>query len=138
MSGRSAREMRQAILGLMRETGYRPATFRDLVRSLNVPKERRNELKRVVRELVSDEEVVRVNGKRYAAPAAARVVTGRLQRNPRGFGFVTPDAGGRDIFVAARGVGDLMDGDRVALRVVHEEADGRARGEILRVLERSR
>ena len=137
MGGKAAGEMREAILGLMRGPGYGPATLRDLIRQLRVPRERRNEFKRVLREMLSEEEVARVDRKRYAAATGVETVTGRLQRNPRGFGFVTPDRGGRDIFVPARGIGDLMDGDRVALRVVREGAEGRTRGEVLRVLERS-
>jgi ribonuclease R len=66
------------------------------------------------------------------------VVSGLLQVNPRGFGFVVPDGGGRDLFVPPRGIGDRRDGDRVEARVVRELADGRLQGEIQRVLERSR
>jgi ribonuclease R len=65
-------------------------------------------------------------------------VSGRLQRHPRGFGFLTPDAGGRDIFIAARNLGDLMEGDRVAVKVVRDDGHGRSEGEVVRVLERSR
>lgn len=72
------------------------------------------------------------------AGAPAGTVSGTVQRHPRGFGFVTPDAGGPDIFIPPRAVGDLLNGDRVAVRVQKRDRSGRSQGEIVRVLERSR
>ncbi|MGH9750071.1 MAG: ribonuclease R, partial [Candidatus Polarisedimenticolia bacterium] len=65
-------------------------------------------------------------------------VTGKLQRHPRGFGFVEPDTGGPDVFIPPHALGDLMDGDRVEIRIVREDRDGRVRGEIVRRVSRSR
>src|SRR5213593_4353233 len=36
-----------------------------------------------------------------------------------------------------RGLGELLDGDRVSVRVVRDDGRGRAEGEIVRLLERS-
>ncbi len=175
MSDRAQGDMRQAILGIMRAQGYRPAAFPDLMRLMRVGKARRKEFKRLLSEMVRREEVVRLPRNRYAAvgersagapagrgaghapagraapghapashprgpagPGGGPTVSGRLQRHPRGFGFLTPDAGGRDIFIPARSLGDLMEGDRVAVRVVRDDGRGRAEGEVVRVLERSR
>ena len=161
MSGRSAQDMKQAVLEFMEARGYRPATARALIRLLGIPRERRNEFKRILRDLLNEDAIVKVDHDRYARPrrgpagragsgagaprvpppGAARVrgaVNGRLQRHPRGFGFVTPDAGGADIFIPGRGLGDLLDGDRVSVRVVRDDGRGRAEGEVVRLLERSK
>ncbi len=70
-----------------------------------------------------------------------RLVTGRLQVNPRGFGFVTPErpvsglAG--DLYIAGHGLGPALHGDRVVARVERQREAGRAEGSIVRVVERA-
>ena len=70
-----------------------------------------------------------------------RLVTGRLQVNPRGFGFVTPErpvsglAG--DLYIAGHGLGPALHGDRVVARVERQRDAGRAEGSIVRVVERA-
>jgi len=73
-----------------------------------------------------------------SGPVVGRAVTGLLQVNPKGFGFVVADQGGRDLFIPPFGIGDRQDGDRVEAIVVRESSDGRLQGEIRRVVERTR
>ena len=137
---------RRAILDLLHRDDYHPATIRGLLRLLGIDRSGRNAFKRALRDLVDEEAVVRIGGIRYAAPGgpdgsgerSGAEVTGVLQLNRRGFGFVTPDGGGRDIFIPPHVVRDLMPGDRVAVRVGRPQADGRVRGSTVRLLERSK
>ena len=179
-----ARALRQAILAFMRRPDYRPASADELQRLLRIERSRRHPFSRALRELVSDDEVVRVDRHRYAvagwrpparvgrdgggrdggragragrgfadsaaaataAPAVATpgpmrsgsIVIGNIQVHPKGFAFVTPDGGGVDLFIPPPAVGDRRDGDRVEAVVVRMQRDGRAQGEIRRVVERTR
>lgn len=78
---------------------------------------------------------VRVRGKRCRAADGMPLTVGRLTVNPRGFGFVIPERGGRDVYVAGVDLGSALHGDRVAVRAV--QAGDRAEGRIVEVVERA-
>ncbi|MDA1093951.1 MAG: ribonuclease R, partial [Acidobacteria bacterium] len=127
-----------AVLARMRDVGH-PATMRELIRMLEVLPADRSGFRRRVRRLVEMGDVIRIRGNRYGVAARMNLVSGRLQVNPRGFGFVTPEHEGahrvEDIYVAGVNLHEAMHGDRVAVRV--EPQGGRVEGRIVRVLERA-
>jgi ribonuclease R len=67
--------------------------------------------------------------------ANERLVEGRLQVNPSGFGFVVPESGD-DIYIAAANLTEAMHGDRVAVRIERETPKG-LEGRIVRIVERA-
>ena len=106
---------------------------------LAIDKEDRARFRRRIAQLVDAGELIRIRGNRYGLADRMRLVVGRLQVNPRGFGFVTPEHAAEgvagDIFVAGVNLHQAMHGDRVAIRL--ERAAGRSEGRIVRVLERA-
>ena len=64
-----------------------------------------------------------------------RLVEGRLQVNPSGFGFVVPESG-EDVYIAAANLTEAMHGDRVAVRIERETPKG-LEGRIVRIVERA-
>ncbi|GMQ83310.1 MAG: ribonuclease R [Gammaproteobacteria bacterium] len=65
------------------------------------------------------------------------MVRGRIIGHPDGFGFLVPDEGGEDLFLAPRQMRQVMNGDRVVARVVGVDRRGRREGAIVEVLERN-
>lgn len=53
-----------------------------------------------------------------------------------GYGFVTPEDGGEDIFIPAHCVNGALDGDRVSVRYTREEK-GKTSGEVTEIIERT-
>ena len=123
------------LVGRIRDRVHHPATIRELMRVLKIPRTDRYGFRRQIARLVDAGELVRVRGNRYGLADRMHLTVGRLAVNPRGFGFVTPDHGGDDVYVAGGNLASAMHGDRVTVRV--ERAGDRAEGRIVEVLERA-
>jgi ribonuclease R len=73
----------------------------------------------------------------FCLTAKLDLVTGKVSGHRDGFGFVIRDDGiPDDVFLSAREMRALFDGDRVAIRIVGDDHRGRAQGELVDVLER--
>ena len=65
------------------------------------------------------------------------LVTGTVQGHPDGFGFLVPDDGGADLFLAPEEMHKLLHGDRATARRIGTDRRGRPEGEIVDVLARA-
>jgi len=116
-----------------------PASGRELIQLLKIPREARVTFRRVLRQLVADGALVQVRGHQYALPGKTDLVVGALTMNPGGYGFVVPDdarEGEGDVYIAAPHLSDAMHGDRVTARVEGRRDERRREGKIIRVIER--
>lgn len=74
--------------------------------------------------------------KEYCLTARIDLVAGRVSGHRDGYGFVVPDEGGEDIYLSAREMRALFDGDRVAVKIVGRDRRGKPEGELVEILER--
>jgi ribonuclease R len=128
-------EARRALLDHVSAQDYEPLTQRQLLHRMNVPPERRATVRRLIRELVREGELVKVRGGRLAV-RLTDTVTGILHRHHRGFGFVVPEESGPDVFIAPPNLGSNLSGDRVVARITCHGRANRLEGVILRTLRR--
>ncbi|HEX4347598.1 MAG TPA: ribonuclease R [Vicinamibacterales bacterium] len=127
------------ILSLVRERVRHPATARELLQLLQVPRDDHAPFKRHLASLVESGDLVSVRGHRFGVPQKMDLHVGRLQTHPSGFGFVVPDPPleeGGDIYIGAEHLGDAVHGDRVVARIERVKDDGRMEGRIVEVLTR--
>ena len=82
--------------------------------------------------------LVRSLKSRYVLSPKTGVVRGRFVTSRRGFGFVTPQAGGEDIFIPARFAEGVLQGDEVEVLVKESGRFGKPEGKVVRILERER
>jgi len=65
------------------------------------------------------------------------LIAGRIQGHRDGYGFLIPDEGGADLFIAPREMQKAMHGDRVLVRRTGFDARNRPEGVIIEVTERA-
>ncbi|EPR40232.1 ribonuclease R [Desulfovibrio sp. X2] len=125
------------VLGLMRRTG-KPMTPRDLLKAFRLPKQEKHRIFTVMDELVSQGKVIATHGNAYGLVEQMNLLTGRLQVQRTGVGFVIPEDPRRkvDIFVAPGDFGGAWHGDRVVVAVTRERHGRNPAGRIVRVIER--
>jgi ribonuclease R len=139
-----------AILRHIARQPKQTASHKQLLRELGARGEVRRELTNRLYALVSQGELLHVEGERYAIPQAAKgrnLLVGRLTMHRDGFGFVIPEATSLDPSLKARLSGDVfippyttgssMHGDRVLVEVSAVRPDGRAEGRIIRSVSRA-
>src|SRR6185369_11006802 len=62
----------------------------------------KSELQHMLEDMADDGELTRLKGNSYILPGASKGVSGRLSAHRDGYGFVTPEGGGEDIFIPSR------------------------------------
>jgi ribonuclease R len=72
----------------------------------------------------------------YCLTQKLELTAGRVSGHRDGFGFVIPDDGSDDIYLSAREMRSVFDGDRVAVKVVGIDRRGKPEGDVVEVLER--
>ena len=129
----------EQLLRMMRDKVDHPATPRELLQRLKIPRDHRATFKRLLQDLVASGALIQTRGNRYGLPDRMNLVVGKVVTNPRGFGFVVPDRpledSSGDLYIAGSNLNQAMHGDRVVARVERIGTRG-AEGRILRILER--
>ena len=130
---------RDQILTRIRERVHHPATSRELMQALRVPRQERPTFRRLLRSLVADGELLQIRGNRFGLADRMDVVVGRLQMHHAGFGFVVADTDSEadDVYIAPTNIKEALHGDRVIARVERVRGRERAEGRIIRILERA-
>jgi ribonuclease R len=126
---------KKLIAEFLKEKVTRPLSFREIVYSLNLSPSERRSLKRILREMLRNGDIVKTRKNLYGPASEMSLVTGYLELHKEGYGFVISEKPGeKDIFIPARATLGAMDNDRVVARI---ENPAKRDGRIIRILERS-
>lgn len=119
---------------LVHDELYVPMKIKELAIFLNVAKEDRGELEKVLDSLLSEGKLTVTKKGKYMRPEASSLV-GEFQSHPNGFGFVSIE-GQEDVFIPAKYTAGALHLDKVQLVITSEKYQGKRReGRIVKVLE---
>lgn len=90
---------------------------------------------RRLRAMVRDGQVHRNRKGGYVAVNDDDLIRGKIIAHPEGFGFLSPEDGGADMFLHARQMRPVLHGDKVVANVTGVDRRGRKEAAIIRVVE---
>ena len=128
---------KERILAYIKSEEYLPMKRRDLRVMMDVPAEDRPAFEELLQQLIDEGHVFETRKGKLASPKDLQMATGSFIGHARGFGFVTPDEGGDDVFIPASETMGAMQKDKVLYKVLHKAEKGKkADGVIVKILER--
>jgi ribonuclease R len=150
------------LLNSIRDKVDHPATARELLQVLRIPREERATFRRLLKGLVAGGSLIQIRGGRFGLPDRMNLIAGHMQMHPSGYGFVIPEVrpsawGSQrspraqvsgvqgaprvsedgDIFIAPPNINEAMHGDRVLARIERYKDGNRVEGKIVRILKRN-
>ena len=127
---------REEILAAMEKAGQ-PLKLEALAPGFGIHTEQhRRALEARMRAMVRDGQLLRNRADEYCLTGHLDVVTGTVLAHRDGFGFLRPDDGSPDLYLAAREMQLLWDGDRVAAR--SSETSRGYEGHVVEILARGK
>ena len=104
---------------------------------LSVGADAREAFARRLDAMLRDGELLMKSGARLAPGVERASETGRVSRHRDGFGFITPESGGDDLYVPAHSLAEVMHGDTVAFVRQGVDQRGRQEARVVKVRERA-
>jgi ribonuclease R len=131
-----------AILQHISKLPHARATFKQLVRELGARGASRDDVDSALDRLTERGDLVEVRSGHFVAARFSReYAIGRLNMHRDGYGFLIPDRpveGLRgDVYIPRDSAQTAMHGDRVVVHISRIDSDGRADGEIVKILRRA-
>ncbi len=125
---------REFILELIRQRKT-PLSYDALLEELKLEGEEHAEaLRRRLRAMERDGQLVFTRAKTYALPDRLNLVKGYVSGHKDGFGFLRPEGGGQDLFMGPREMASLMHGDYVLVQPSGVDSRGRQEARLVRLL----
>lgn len=127
---------REYILSYLEDIG-KPLGFKKLAKALNLTDDDQIEaIRRRLIAMVRDGQLIRDRRGAFCLLDKMSLIKGRVIAHPDGFGFVHPETGDDDYYLAPRQMNMLLHGDEVLIHEIGIDRRGRKEGAVVEVLER--
>ena len=127
-------EKKKLLLEWFKSDSYKPMRKKEIAAVLQVPKEERDELERVLEALLRSGDVVLDTKGRYHLEQN-EIVIGTFSGTGRGFGFVTIEGQDEDIYIPEGDTLGALNKDVVKVIILAEQTGRRREGKIAAILE---
>lgn len=122
------------ILGLFAKKNARALSRKEIAASL--PETGEERLDGLLEGMLASGALVQTGNNRFTVPALAGLKAGIFRSSGRGYGFVSPDGGGPDVFIPPKGTQGAWHNDRVLYRELGDKSGKGPEGEVERIASR--
>ncbi|MAZ78005.1 MAG: ribonuclease R [Legionellaceae bacterium] len=126
---------RELILEHIQEVG-KPRTYRQLSEAFELDSQQKDALRYRLKAMLRDGQLVEVRRGAFALLVEEDLIAGHIQANRDGHGFLVTHDGSDDLFLPARQMRTVFDGDEVLARVTFVDRRGRREGAIAKIIKR--
>ena len=124
-------------MGLL-EAADAPIAFGDIAAQLDLSSERDlDALRKRLHAMQRDGQIISGRRGAYGVPKRMDLLRCRIMGHRDGYGFARPLEGGDDLFLSAREMYQVFDGDEVLVSMARVDRRGRAEGQVVEVLTRA-
>ncbi len=111
---------------------------KEISHALGISKSTYHLFREALDDLVRSGKVAKLKGGRYASVSSLQKIQGVLQMTRKGFGFVTDDRTGEDIFIGAQHLNTALDQDVVEVQLFAVSRGRNKEGRITRIISRGK
>ncbi len=136
-SGKDMDQIKEAIERLLRKKPGKGFTRKEISHALNIHKDTFHLFRETLQSMVKKGQIIRLKGRRYASPSVLHRTQGPIQLTRKGFGFVTDERTGEEIFIPAQHLNTAFDGDLVQVQIFAHSRGKSKEGQVLSIVERA-
>jgi len=133
LENETLQERKKVVYDFICDEYYVPMKIKEISIILQIPKDKRWELRQILDELLAEGKLD-VSGKGKYTKAEGAYITGKFIGNSRGFGFVEMEGEEEDIFIPESGINGALQGDTVQAVISIQKPGRRKEGTIIKIL----
>lgn len=131
--------IQEKILRYIEDTRNKIGTVEELARELGIDHSQIRDFNDIISKMEKDGRLITTKKGKLATPKRLGLILGKLQTNPKGFGFLIPEdeeeKSKGDIFISPDYLNGAMNGDKVAVWLLMESTGERRSGEVASIFE---
>ena len=130
--------LNESILHYMRSRGAKSHKMKEISHALHIHKNNYHLFQDALLALEKEGKIIKLKNKKYALPTSSQKIKGSIQMTRKGFGFVTDERTGDEIFIPAQHLNTAFDGDIVEVQLFAISRGKSKEGQVKKVTERAR
>ncbi|PIP13858.1 MAG: ribonuclease R [bacterium (Candidatus Stahlbacteria) CG23_combo_of_CG06-09_8_20_14_all_34_7] len=113
----------------------RPLSKKEIAKILSL-KSNDKKFENILNNLILTGKLIQLKNSKYGLSSSMEMISGIIEVNPKGFGFLIRDDSKNDIFIPMHLMSTALDKDRVLVKIIKSSRGAKEEGKVISVLER--